>query len=63
MQRFLLVGRGGLCEHEFLELLLFYAMPRKDTKPLAKIDISLLDHFIVSGEKCYSFMKIGKNND
>ncbi|MBE6375689.1 MAG: hypothetical protein E7050_04395 [Lentisphaerae bacterium] len=35
-KRFLQVGRSGLCEHEFLELLLFYAIPRKDTKPLAK---------------------------
>jgi DNA repair protein RadC len=26
----------GLDEHELLELLLFYAIPRKDTKPLAK---------------------------
>lgn len=35
-ERFLNVGREGLCEHELLELLLFYAIPRRDVKPIAK---------------------------
>ena len=34
--RFRAVGRRGLSDHEMLELLLTYAVPRKDTKPLAK---------------------------
>ena len=34
--RFLKAGRNGLCEHELLELLLCYSIPRKDVKPLAK---------------------------
>lgn len=35
-ERFRAVGRRGLAEHELLELLLTYAVPRKDTKPIAK---------------------------
>ena len=41
-QRFLRVGKSGLSEHELLELLLFYAIPRKDVKPVAK---ELLNRF------------------
>ena len=41
-KRFLLAGRDGLSEHELLELLLFYSIPRKDVKPLAK---ELLNRF------------------
>lgn len=41
-KRFLRAGRDGLGEHELLELLLFYAIARKDTKPLAK---ELLNRF------------------
>lgn len=33
-------GRNGLADYEFLELLLTYAIPRKDVKPLAKELIS-----------------------
>lgn len=29
-------GSDALCEHELLEMLLFYAIPQKDVKPLAK---------------------------
>ena len=34
--RFRDAGRGALSDYEILELLLGYAIPRKDTKPLAK---------------------------
>ena len=34
--RFKSAGKKGLCEHELLEMLLFYAIARKDVKPLAK---------------------------
>ena len=36
------VGEEGLSDVNFLELLLFYAVPRRDTNPLAH---GLLDHF------------------
>lgn len=35
-QRFVESGGVGMPEYELLELLLFYAIPRKDVKPLAK---------------------------
>ena len=35
-ERFLNGGRDALADYELLELLLFMAIPRKDTKPLAK---------------------------
>jgi DNA repair protein RadC len=35
-QRFLKNGRKSLADYELLELLLTYAIPRKDTKPMAK---------------------------
>lgn len=41
-QRYLTGGLDGLPDEQVLELLLFYALPRKDTKPLAK---KLLAHF------------------
>ena len=34
-ERFLETGLDGFAPHEILELLLFYAIPRKDTKPVA----------------------------
>jgi len=34
--RFLSSGENALAEHELLELILFYAIPRRDTKALAK---------------------------
>lgn len=40
--RFLTHGLDALQDHEVLELLLFYAQPRKDTNGLAR---TLLDHF------------------
>ncbi len=40
--RFLLSGLDYLATHEILELLLFYAIPRKNTNEIAHI---LLDHF------------------
>jgi len=41
-ERFLTSGRHALGDHELLELLLTYSMPRIDTKPIAK---DLLNHF------------------
>lgn len=41
-QRYMDNGIGSLAEHEILELLLFYAVPRVDTKPLAH---RLIDEF------------------
>lgn len=41
-QRFLQEGLEGFGDARALELLLFYAIPRKDTYPIAK---ALLDHF------------------
>lgn len=41
-ERFLIGGPGALPDYEMLELLLFGAIPRADTKPLAK---RLLDRF------------------
>ncbi|HCM83957.1 MAG TPA: DNA repair protein RadC [Alphaproteobacteria bacterium] len=41
-ERFLQSGEGALADHELLELILFYALPRRDTKPLAK---SLIQSF------------------
>lgn len=35
-QRFLKRGPGALADYEMLELLLFQAIPRRDTKPVAK---------------------------
>jgi len=40
--RFLKKGPDALADYEMLELLLFQALPRRDTKPLAK---RLLAHF------------------
>ena len=41
-KRFLKTGLDGLADYEILELLLFYALPRIDTKPIAK---ELIDRF------------------
>ncbi len=41
-KRFLSLGLDALQDHEVLELLLFYALPRKDTNGLAR---KLLQHF------------------
>ena len=41
-ERYINNGIESLHEHEVVELLLFYAMPRVDTKPLAH---KLIDHF------------------
>lgn len=40
--RFLEAGPGALADYEMLELLLFQAIPRRDTKPLAK---ALIEQF------------------
>ena len=41
-QRFLESGPGALADYEMLELLLFQAIPRRDTKPIAK---ALMERF------------------
>ena len=41
-QRYIENGIDALMEHEILELMLFYCLPRVDTKPLAH---ELIDHF------------------
>jgi DNA repair protein RadC len=41
-ERFREIGAENLRDYELLELILFQALPRRDTKPLAK---ALLDHF------------------
>src|SRR6185503_1340913 len=41
-ERFLSAGADALPDYELLELLLFMAIPRTDTKPLAK---ALIEHF------------------
>ena len=41
-QRFLRAGAEGFDDHQLLELLLFYAIPQKDTNPIAH---ALLDRF------------------
>lgn len=44
-ERFLEKGSASLADYELLELLLAYAIPRKDTKPLAKELIKLFGNF------------------
>ena len=41
-QKFLEYGIGGFADHEIIEFLLFYAIPRKDVNPLAH---KLISHF------------------
>ena len=41
-QRFLAEGAKGFADHELLELLLYYAVPRGDVNPLAHKCISVL---------------------
>lgn len=41
-ERFLEAGPGSLADYEMLELLLFQAIPRRDTKPIAK---ALMERF------------------
>lgn len=41
-ERFLKTGFSGFSEHEILELLLFYSIPRRDTNPLAH---TILDEY------------------
>lgn len=59
--RFLESGFASFSEHEVLELIFFYALPRRDTKPLAK---NLLEKFgsiqAVFEATPYELMKIGK---
>ena len=42
MQRFLATGLDGFADHEILELLLFFAIPRRDTNPIAH---ALIDRY------------------
>lgn len=51
--RFLTAGPEALADYELLELLLFTALPRKDTKPLAKTLIDTFGSFaeVISTDK------------
>ncbi|MET0375761.1 MAG: DNA repair protein RadC [Rhizorhabdus sp.] len=44
-ERFLKAGSDALADHELIELLLFTAIPRRDTKPLAKQIIATFGSF------------------
>jgi DNA repair protein RadC len=44
-QRFLTGGRSALQDYELLELLLFYVLPQRDTKPIAKALIKRFGSF------------------
>jgi len=44
-QRFLTGGRSALQDYELLELLLFYVVPQRDTKPIAKALIKRFGNF------------------
>ena len=63
-ERFLAVGRDAVSEHELLEMLLFYSIPRKDVKPLAKDLLnncgSLKDVFLADKEKLLSVKGTGE---
>lgn len=41
-ERIISSGSESLCDHELLEVLLYYSIPRKDTNALAH---ALIDHF------------------
>ena len=45
-ERFLQNGDTALADHELLELILFYAIPRRDTKSIAKELLKQLDRLI-----------------
>lgn len=65
-ERFLKAGRNGLCCHELLELLLCYAIPRRDVKPLAKALLEKYGDFIsiikAAPEKLMQTSGIGENS-
>jgi DNA repair protein RadC len=44
-ERLLKAGRQGFSDHELLELLLTYSIPRKDTKKIAKVLINRFGSF------------------
>ena len=55
-ERFVSAGLDGFAQHEALELLLTYAIPRKDTKPIAK---ALIGHFgSVGGVLCAPYEEL-----
>jgi len=51
-QRFIISGAEGLADYELLELLLFQALPRRDTKPVAKALLARFGSFaeVISAE-------------
>ena len=66
-QRFLTQGADALSETEFLELILFFSIPRVDTKPLAK---ALLESFgsldgvlAATPEEIHAFARISGSTD
>jgi DNA repair protein RadC len=64
-ERFLTGGADALPDYELLELLLFLAIPQRDTKPLARataakvLKIDAHDHLIIGRGKHASFKALG----
>jgi DNA repair protein RadC len=64
-ERFLKSKKGSLSDEELLEMILFWSIPRKDVKPLAKILINSFGNiagiFNASNEKLSAIGKLSKN--
>lgn len=64
-ERFLNAGRNALADYELLELLLTYAIPRVNTKPVAKALLhqfgTLLGVFQQSDERLMKISGVGRN--
>ena len=64
-ERFLKSKKGSLSDEELLEMMLFWSIPRKDVKPLAKILINSFGNiagiFNASNEKLSAIGKLSKN--
>jgi len=57
-ERFRKAGSEGRHDYELLELLLTYAIPRKEFKPIAKnltVEIKVINHIIVGRDGYFSF--------
>ena len=63
--RFFTCGTDSLSEHELLELLLFYSIPRRDTKPLAKkllCEYGSLESVILASEDALEKSGLGQSS-
>ena len=64
-ERFKLGGGGDMADYEMLELLLTLAIPRKDTKPLAKALVkefgSFAEVLFASDDKLMTFTGLKEN--